>query len=673
MTTQSLSFVLAAFLSAVVFSFSSCSEDEGGVSVSGKASLHISIAGISAGGEESLTRAALEPETVVLTADDGTPVEFTLSVDPASVTRAANPMDTGKKYRVIAYKSTDNSYADEKLFTAGTNDTLILPPLASGYYKLVAISYNTTADPGAVGSDADGDGNVNTITVDPSNDLLHWVGGAAGNGAAGIHDTPITFKHRFTKLTVRATSTLTGNNITGVPASATLTPGYQGRLTLLTDGAPAEYGTASAQTFAFNTTNNDTVAASTTTRYVFTGDDTPVTLTFSGTLTVNNKTLSNPVAKFAQTGGLLSGYSYTLTMRVEAGKGDFYPIVGGSAYEVTIPLGDNRTYTYTKANGTVVTGQTTLTFLRYNLGADPSMTPKEQMAYPYIDIENIRVYGGLWQWGRKDAGHSFRAPKTKTTDNENVNFQNSSYSSYNPATDTKFVWGTSDYTWHDPDVHDSNMWGNGKGLSNQTDFRPSQATITPLLTANSYNPCPSGYRVPTEHEWALTLNEGGSSTSDTNDRILTDYSYYVAYKGTTWYVPLSNENVVWVRVTDGNPSTTFTAYSIYNSMNGWAIYRKTDITSDTDPTSAYDTAFDTDNDLTDGSAPNPLMFLPIAGYRIGSDSAGAASVTYTGSKGQYWSSTVVNTGAYALTINSNMVYLGSANRVDGMSVRCIKE
>ncbi|MDR0546918.1 MAG: hypothetical protein LBG77_04975, partial [Dysgonamonadaceae bacterium] len=53
-----------------------------------------------------------------------------------------------------------------------------------------------------------------------------------------------------------------------------------------------------------------------------------------------------------------------------------------------------------------------LTFLTYNLGANPNLTPKQQMAYvstltnkTYTDIT---VYGGLYQWGRSDAAHSFR-------------------------------------------------------------------------------------------------------------------------------------------------------------------------------------------------------------------------------------------------------------------------
>ncbi|MDR1527134.1 MAG: hypothetical protein LBS46_05620 [Dysgonamonadaceae bacterium] len=659
MTTQSLSFVFAAFLTAVVFSFSSCSEDEGGFSASGKASLRISVAGISAGGEESLTRAALEPQTVFLTADDGTPVEFTLSVDPASVTRATNPMGTGKKYRVIVYKNA-NTYVTEAEFTAGTDGSITgleqdIP------YKLVAFSYNTATALSAVNS-------ATTLTVDPSYDLLHWVGSVTIASGSPSPTVAIIFKHRFPKVTVTADASLTGDNITTVPASATLTPGYKGQLTLLTDGDPAATGTASAQTFTFNTSNNNMVAASNTTRYVFTGNDNPITLAFSGTLIVNasggNKTLTNPVVHFASV--LQSGHSYTLTMRVEASKGDYYPYAPatGSTYEVTIPLG--TTYSYTNASGTN-TDVNSLTFLRYNLGADPDLSPKAQMAYPHTDDKNIRVYGGLFQWGRKDVYHALRDAIADVPGS----FTSTQYTfaTYNPAsTSQQFVWKNSltKGWWLSNDDADSNLWGNGGGLSEQTNF--SYNSVKPITTsANSYNPCPTGYRVPTEHEWALIINESGNSASSYNDHFMaaSPYTNTSSY-GNTWYVPYYNQNVVWVRVSDKKASTDFTG----NKMNGYALYNATDAAIDT--YGKRNSVFAPDTDLTDGSAPNPLMFLPAAGLRDYTN----AGVAVTGSAGCYWSSTINNntSSSYNMFFTNIIVNADNPpNRANGVSVRCIKE
>ena len=55
----------------------------------------------------------------------------------------------------------------------------------------------------------------------------------------------------------------------------------------------------------------------------------------------------------------------------------------------------------------VSSGQT-LKFMTYNLGANPNLTPKQQMAYSGANPEDITVYGGFYQWGRKDAAHTFR-------------------------------------------------------------------------------------------------------------------------------------------------------------------------------------------------------------------------------------------------------------------------
>ncbi|MDR1526279.1 MAG: fibrobacter succinogenes major paralogous domain-containing protein [Dysgonamonadaceae bacterium] len=658
MTTPSVSFVFAAVLSAVVFSFSSCSEDEGGVSVSGKASLRINVAGISAGGEESLTRAALEPETVVLTADDGTPVEFTLSVDPASVTRSTTLMATNTKYRVIVYKASDNSFVTEAAFTAGTAGS-ITGLEQDTPYKLVAISYNTTTAPPSVGS-----GNT-TITVDPSNDLLHWVGSVTIASGSVSPTVEITFKHRFPKLTVSIDTSLTGENITGL-TSATLTPGYQGVQTLLTDGTPNEGASILTQTFTTWTAFNAT-SVSSQSRYVFTGNDSPLTVAFSGLIL--HGTSFNPTTKFSKSGGLVSGHSYTLTARVEASKGNYYPIVGGSAYEVTIPLSSSNAYSYTDKDGNTATVGT-LTFLRYNLGADPSMTPKQQMAYPHTDSKNIRVYGGLFQWGRKDVYHALRDAKADVPDF----FTSTQYSiasgtnHYDPSTSHKFVWGNtfSPLYWCSDDVMLSNLWGNGHNSTNQTDFRLSQATKTPITAiANSYNPCPDGYRVPTQYEWALILYENGNIAS-VDDKFESN-GLNTSRNGTTWYITSSNLNVVWVRVSNGKPSTVWS--SLYNTMNGYAVYSFSALGS---PSSddILNATFAIDKNLADINAPDPLMFLPAAGFRRGTDGI----VSYVNQGGFYWSTTNSNLGSLDLRIYDTGIYVhGDNGRLRGYSVRCIKE
>ncbi|MDR1683278.1 MAG: hypothetical protein LBS25_07835, partial [Candidatus Symbiothrix sp.] len=94
-------------------------------------------------------------------------------------------------------------------------------------------------------------------------------------------------------------------------------------------------------------------------------------------------------------------------------------------------------------------GTKTLRFLTYNLGANPNIAgpnataaqiAKAQMAYVSAGTasEDMTVFGGLYQWGRKDKEHSLRCATSGHEDNFSLNLPYSS-ANYNPATDTLFV------------------------------------------------------------------------------------------------------------------------------------------------------------------------------------------------------------------------------------------
>ncbi|MDR1526601.1 MAG: hypothetical protein LBS46_02885 [Dysgonamonadaceae bacterium] len=525
-------------------------------------------------------------------------------------------------------------------------------------YKLVAISYNTTTTSPDVNS------GTTTITVDPSIDLLHWVGDVTIASGSPSPTVEITFKHRFPKLMVSIDTSLTGENITGL-TSATLTPGYMGVLTLLIDDVPDEGASILTQTFT-TWTAFGAQSVSSYSRYVFTGDDNPLTVAFSG-LTLHG-TQYNPTSKFNS--ALLSGHSYTLTARVAASRGNYYAGKTGSNYEVTIPLGSGGAYSYTDKNGVDKTvGE--LTFLRYNLGADPDLDPKQQMAYSHTDDKNIRVYGGFFQWGRKDVYHILRDEKTDATSSS---FTTTQYTlaTYDPdSSDQQFVWAqSSPWWWLSDDAPYSNLWGNGGSLGNQTNFQYNSAT--PLSPAHSYNPCPTGYRVPTQHEWALILNEAGNSSENVGDYFrLEDGGTNTAYYGTTWYVPANNQNLVWVRVSDGKPSIAWPSSN--NNMNGFAFYSLSSLNISVSNISELNTTFAVTVNLTAEDAPEPLMFLPAAGYRQSVNT----ELYLPGERIYYWSSTVVVGAMYtSSTLGSHYNYVfadNSSTRASGLSIRCIKE
>jgi hypothetical protein len=293
------------------------------------------------------------------------------------------------------------------------------------------------------------------------------------------------------------------------------------------------------------------------------------------------------------------------------------------------------------------TTTTTLRFLTYNLGANPYLTPKEQMAYNDADDTDVSVYGGLYQWGRKDAEHSLRCANSGPNTGY---FTNNQYPNYNPTADTKFAYGNSN--WLNPATDQAFFWGNGKGHADQT--------TPPTSGENIHNPCPAGFRVPTQHEWALLGLEDGDFTNPYNDTFSTD-----DINGTS-----PNDSITWVPVVNGVADVDNTSWSSGN-LCGYALYRKIVWDEERAPGGYFNTSgLNMTKPLTAEDAPEPLMFLPAAGVR-GID----GSVSDVGNKGQYWSSTV-NTVERSWILNFISADVSAAQHnamASGLSVRCLAE
>jgi len=351
-----------------------------------------------------------------------------------------------------------------------------------------------------------------------------------------------------------------------------------------------------------------------------------------------------------------------------------------ASQQVSVPIKVSTTkdaagnYVHFQGASPTATDTTTiyLKFLTYNLGAMPCLSPKEQMKQVYaVSPNDIRVYGGLYQWGRKDAEHSLRCNRTDAPEyfqQAPTNAECYPVATYNPDIHTKFVWDPTltNGWWANGEVGNSNLWGNGcpvgsgcPSIDGVNPFGPGVNSCQGTTNCNGGNsrvskrpndPCPVGYRIPTQHEWALFSWEGGSSISPTNDASTSIND-----------ITVSRSGLVWVRVRNGLINGTWAT----NNMCGYAIYAKP----------VWDVAYlsppPAGTDLTLPVAPEPLLFLPAAGNR---DCYLGATLSNVGTMGHFWSSTVTGNNSHFIYFTSGAVNASTGNhRAYGFPVRCIAE
>jgi uncharacterized protein (TIGR02145 family) len=186
---------------------------------------------------------------------------------------------------------------------------------------------------------------------------------------------------------------------------------------------------------------------------------------------------------------------------------------------------------------TEVTSTTGAVWMDRNLGAS-------QMATSSTDAD---AYGDLYQWGRAADGHEKRDSGTRST------------------------------------LSDTDTPGHGDFILSSNDWRSSQNDNLWQGVDGVNNPCPAGFRVPTEAEWQEEIDNGGLTNSA-------------------------------------------------------------------------------------GAFGSPLI-LPVAGGRSYVD----GSLFLVGSRGFYWSSSVVGSGARLLFFGSSNADVLSYYRAYGLSVRCRKD
>ncbi|MDD4531376.1 MAG: FISUMP domain-containing protein [Candidatus Pacebacteria bacterium] len=175
----------------------------------------------------------------------------------------------------------------------------------------------------------------------------------------------------------------------------------------------------------------------------------------------------------------LSPDYYSLSSNIPTdGSGSYYQYLSydGTSYSLSSPhssCGDNVTFMY---NGQLLTYGTVTSpagkcFLDRNLGAS-------RVANAYNDAES---YGDIFQWGRATDGH-----QTRTSPLSSV----LATSATNPG--SSFITNSvSPYDWLATQRTD--LWQGVSGIN---------------------NPCPSGWRLPTNTEWQAEITAGSWTTRD---------------------------------------------------------------------------------------------------------------------------------------------------------------
>jgi hypothetical protein len=309
-------------------------------------------------------------------------------------------------------------------------------------------------------------------------------------------------------------------------------------------------------------------------------------------------------------------------------------------------------------------------FMAYNLGADPQYdTPKKQMEYlathPF-SATDAHVYGGLYQWGRRDSEHAVNAANfTRYEGTENAWLQTSPNSTPVDATGQptgdaagKFIYnnsGGSSWTWN-PNFY--YLWGspyggtvdNKGGVLYNGAYYQNTDWVYP-----SNNPCPAGWRVPTQDEWERLANYDCQPIASIN----------VLISNTTPDGKATNTGLTWVPVVCGSgqckPDSTWTENV---TAAGYAIYRTAVWAAAAD----YQSGSIGAKSLHEADAPEPLLFLPAAGCRWPNN-----SYSNIGNQGRYWSCLDMGGGRLSYYLNLSGLYVGDGVAIPpyGYSVRCV--
>ncbi|AQX08160.1 FISUMP domain-containing protein [Elizabethkingia ursingii] len=150
--------------------------------------------------------------------ENSVPLKTSAGINPVAVTQGP-PLDIGHKFRLIAYRASDNGFVDYKDFTVGTPSTnggLRLPK--DVIYRMVVYSYGTNSLPGLTGSEMSSfNAATHSYSSNGQNGFLYFE--QPFRPVEGDNTIPaVILRHKIAQVTTKINSSaLSGsNNITAV-------------------------------------------------------------------------------------------------------------------------------------------------------------------------------------------------------------------------------------------------------------------------------------------------------------------------------------------------------------------------------------------------------------------------------------------------------------------------